>query len=50
MSYQEYISRMNLKDTRRSWIEWKVDMCGMTERQAIAAAYNPEWGYASITA
>ena len=45
MSYREYIAKMSLKDTRRSWIDWKMDCFGMSERQAIKAAYDPEWGY-----
>ena len=48
MSYSEYLSRTKQKDSRRSWIEWKMDICGMTERQAIKAAYDPEWGYKPI--
>jgi hypothetical protein len=49
MSYQEYLTRTGQKDNRHTWIDWKMDVYGMTERQAIKAAYDPEWGYKPIT-
>jgi hypothetical protein len=45
MNYAEYLMRTGLKDTRRSWIEWKMDCFSMSEREAIKAAYDSEWGY-----
>jgi hypothetical protein len=36
---------MGIKDSRRSWIEWKMDVCGMSEKASIKAAYDPTWGY-----
>ena len=49
MSYREYIVAMRLVDCRQSWVEWKQDICGMSEREAIKASIDPEWGYAPQT-
>lgn len=46
ISYKEYIDQTRQTDSRRTWVNWKMDIFGMTEKQAIQAAYNPEWGYA----
>jgi hypothetical protein len=48
MSYQEYLSRTGQKDSRTAWKWWKIETCGMSEKQAIKAAYDPEWGYKPI--
>ena len=48
MSYPEYLIAMCLKDNRHSWMDWKVDTCGMTEREALKASFEPEWGYEPI--
>lgn len=48
MSYQEYLSRTGQKDSRTAWKWWKIEICGMSEKQAIKAAYDPEWGYKPI--
>jgi hypothetical protein len=45
ISYEEYLSKMHLKDNKDNWIYWKMDICGMSEEEAIKVAYNPEWGY-----
>jgi len=42
MSYQEYLSRTGQKDSRTAWKWWKIEICGMSEKQAIKAAYDPE--------
>lgn len=45
MSYSDYLQATGSKDCRESWIWWKMEIFGMSERQAIKAAYDPEWGY-----
>jgi len=49
MGYEEYLKRMGLKDSRRSWIEWKMDVYGMSEQKAIRSAYDKEWGYKPLS-
>lgn len=45
ISYQDYIKELGLKDCRRSWVEWKMDFCGMSEQNAIVASTDKDWGY-----
>ena len=43
-SYEEYLKRTNQKDTRESWKWWKIEVCGMSETEAIRASitiYEP---------
>lgn len=48
MSYAEYLLKTGLKDCRRSWIEWKIDIARMTEKQAVKASYDNDFGYSKI--
>lgn len=44
MSYQEYLEKTGYKDNRTSWKWWKIEICGMTEKEAIKASikyYEP---------
>lgn len=44
MSYQEYLEKTGYKDSPTAWKWWKVEICGMTETEAIKAAikyYEP---------
>lgn len=44
MSYEEYLQRTNQNDTRSAWKWWKIEVCGMSEREAIKASitcYRP---------
>ena len=50
MSYEEYIKKLNLKNCRQSWKEWKMDICGMSEKEAIKASIDVEWGYKPLCA
>lgn len=45
MSYDEYILKTCKEDNKGSWIDWKVEICGMSEIEAIRSANDPEWGY-----
>lgn len=49
MSYQEYLTATGDKDIRSTWIDWKV-FSGMDVKEAIKAAYDPEWGWQKICA
>ena len=48
MSYREYLETTKQDDTILAWVDWKVSVCGMTQRQAERAARNPEWGYSPL--
>ena len=48
MSYREYLETTKQDDTILAWLDWKVSVCGMTQRQAERAARNPEWGYSPL--
>lgn len=45
LSYEEYLFDAGKKDCRRSWIEWKMDEYRMSEKEAIKAVDDPEWGW-----
>jgi len=45
ISYEDYINKLNLKDCRQSWKEWKMDIFNMSEKEVIKASINKEWGY-----
>jgi len=49
LSYEEYIKKLNLKDCCQSWKEWKMDIFKMSEKEAIKASINKEWGYTPLT-
>ena len=43
-SYEEYLIRTNQKDCRSAWKWWKIEVYGMSEREAIKASmecYEP---------
>jgi hypothetical protein len=48
LRYDEYLNKTGLQDSREAWINWKTDVCGMTRKQAVKAAYDPAWGYEKI--
>jgi len=39
MSYDEYLEKIGKKNCRQSWVDWKVEICGMDEAEAIQASY-----------
>lgn len=45
--YKEYINLTSREDNRQSWVDWKIEICGMSEDEAIKASIDPEWGYKS---
>ena len=43
-SYEDYLKRTNQKDSRSAWKWWKIEVCGMSEKEAIKASiteYEP---------
>lgn len=43
-SYEEYLNRTNQEDSRTAWKWWKIEVCGMSEIEAIKASiteYEP---------
>ena len=43
-SYEEYLKRTNQEDTRTAWKWWKIEVYGMSEKEAIKASiteYEP---------
>jgi len=40
ISYEQYLKRNNLEDTRYNWKWWKIQECGMSEREAIKASLS----------
>jgi hypothetical protein len=44
-SYKEYLQKTGKKDCRQSWIDWKIKICDMEEKEAIIAAHDPDWGW-----
>jgi hypothetical protein len=48
INYETYLEKSNQPDCRRAWINWKMDIYGMSEREATKAAYDPEWGYEKL--
>lgn len=44
LSYQEYLEKTGQKDSRFAWKWWKIEVYGMTEKEAIKASikyYEP---------
>lgn len=44
MSYEEYLQATGQKDSRTAWKWWKIEVFGMSEREAIKASvtcYEP---------
>lgn len=33
-SYEEYLKRTNQEDNRTAWKWWKIEVCGMSEKEA----------------
>lgn len=44
-SYKEYLQKTEKKDSAISWIDWKVEICGMDYEEAKKASIDPEWGW-----
>ena len=44
-NYAKYLEKSNQPDCRRAWVNWKIDVFNMSEKQAIIASLDPEWGY-----
>lgn len=40
LSYEEYLKATNQKDSRSGWKWWKIEVCGMSEKEAIKASYS----------
>lgn len=40
MSYEEYLEKTNQKDSRTAWKWWKIEVCGMSEVEAIKASIH----------
>ena len=40
MSYEEYLRKTKQSDSRESWKWWKIEVCGMSEKEAIKASYK----------
>ena len=36
-NYEEYLNRTNQEDNRTAWKWWKIEVCGMSEKEAIKA-------------
>lgn len=45
ISYDEYLRKTNKGDIRESWIDWKVECCGMSYMGALREANDPDCGY-----
>lgn len=44
MGYEEYLIKTNQSDSRTTWKWWKIEICGMSEKDAIKASvavYEP---------
>ena len=37
-SYEEYLNRTKQEDSRTAWKWWKIEVCGMSEKEAIKAS------------
>lgn len=48
LSYSEFLVKYGWRDTRDNWILWKMVEHRMTEREAIKAADDPEWGWTPL--
>lgn len=38
LSYEEYLERTGQDDSRTAWKLWKIEVCGMSEKEAIRAS------------
>lgn len=48
-SYEEYLKVTKQKDCKESWIDWKVECCGMSYQEAYKASSDTYgWGYEPI--
>ena len=44
LSYEEYLKQTNQQDSRTAWKWWKIEACGMSEKEAIKTSiteYEP---------
>lgn len=48
MDYFNYLEKFCMKDCRESWINWKMDVYGMSRKAAVKLSIDPEWGYDAI--
>ena len=37
-SYEEYLNRTKQEDSRTAWKWWKIEVCEMSEKEAIKAS------------
>ena len=40
ISYEEYLKKTGQKDSRNSWKWWKIECCGMSEKEAVKASLS----------
>ena len=40
LSYEEYLRKTKQKDSRTAWKFWKMEVYGMSEKEAIRASYQ----------
>lgn len=45
MSYDEYLKRTGKEASKEAWIDWKVEICGMSYIEARKVCYDLDWGY-----
>jgi len=45
MSYDEYLEKTNKENCAETWIDWKVEICGMSYMEALRACNDPDWGF-----
>ena len=48
ISYAEYLERTKEVDSRFAWISWKIEVCGMSPKEATIAAYDKDWGWTPL--
>ena len=48
ISYEEYLNKTGESDSRMAWVWWKIMCCGMQDKEARLASYDPEWGWAPL--
>ena len=40
MSYEEYLEKTGQQDSRAAWKWWKIEVCGMSLKEAIKASIH----------
>lgn len=48
-SYKDFLILTDRKDSINAWIDWKIIVCKMNEKEAIKASIDPIWGYKPIS-